>query len=314
MSFLQTENPYSTRQRQNQYHLPEVPHRIYQEELITMFGYITVHKDELKIKDYNTYRGYYCGLCRELGAQHGQVSRLSLTYDMTFLIILLTGLYEAETTETRQRCPLHPGHRHLSLRNEFTQYAADMNVLLTFYNLRDDWSDDKKLSSLAMSKALEKSTKEIMQRYPAQAKAVVQYMKKLSDCEKSGERNLDTAAGYTGEMLGEIFACREDVWAPTLRRMGFYLGKFIYLCDAWEDLEKDKKSGSYNPLLFYENDDNFDEKIHTILTMMAAGCAKEFEKLPILQHADILRNVLYSGIWARYELTNAKRREQSKKP
>lgn len=278
-----------------------------------MFGYITIHKDELKIKDYRTYRAYYCGLCRALGAQHGQFSRLSLTYDMTFLIILLTALYEPNTEENRQRCPLHPTHRQLSLQNEFTQYAADMNVLLAFYNSKDDWNDDKKVSSLAMSKALERAAGEVKKQHPVQAEAVIQYMKNLETCEKSGEQNLDAAAGYTGEMLGQIFACKEDAWAGVLRKMGFYLGKFIYLCDAWEDLENDKKTGSYNPLLFYEKDNHFDENVHTILTMMAADCAREFEKLPILQHADILRNVLYSGIWARYELTNAKRREQSKK-
>ncbi len=278
-----------------------------------MFGYITINKEELKIKDYNTYHGYYCGLCRELGKHHGQFSRLTLTFDMTFLILLLTGLYEAEPEENKKHCPVHPGAKHLILTNEFTQYAADMNILLTCYNLQDDWTDERKLSSLTMSKLLQKSCRDISGRYPLKAQAVKQYMEKLAECESAHITCLDTAAGYTGEMLGEIFCCRNDEWSGSLRKIGFYLGKFIYLCDAWEDLEKDKKTGNYNPLLLQNTSGAAEEDIRSILTMMAAECAREFEKLPILINADILRNILYSGIWTRYEITNTKRREQSKK-
>lgn len=276
-----------------------------------MFGYITINKDELKIKDYHTYRGYYCGLCRTLGNRHGQLSRLTLTYDMTFLILLLTSLYESQTQESQKRCLLHPGSRHLTLQNEFTEYAADMNILLTYYNLQDDWTDEKKLSSLTMAATLKKSCTEIANHYPAQAAAVKQYMERLAACEKAQITELDTAAGYTGEMLGEIFACRDDEWAASLRKIGFYLGKLIYLYDAFEDLEKDKKSGNYNPLLSCQMSPDFDENIRNILTMMAAECAREFEKLPILINVDILRNILYSGIWTRYEMIITKRREQN---
>lgn len=266
-----------------------------------MFGYITVHKDELKIKDYNTYRGYYCGLCRELGKCHGQLSRLTLTYDMTFLIILLTSLYETDPENETRRCPLHPTMKHMTLHNEFTRYAADMNILLTYYNLVDDWKDERKVTSLAMSETLKGSLRQIVKRYPAKADAVQLYMSRLTECEENHVPELDTAAGYTGELLGEIFAYREDEWSDTLRRMGFYMGKFIYLCDAREDLEKDKKSGCYNPLLSQYEQPDFEARMEDILTMTAAECAKEFERLPILMHADILRNILYAGIWSRYE-------------
>lgn len=279
-----------------------------------MFGYITVNKEELKPEDYQRYRGYYCGLCRELGKQHGQLSRLTLTYDMTFLILLLTGLYEAEPIGEQRRCPLHPASPQPALNNAFTRYAADMNILLAYYNLKDDWTDEKKLSSFLMSGAVKKTVGKISAQYPVQAAAVVQYMEKLSACEKEMERGLDTAAGYTGELLGSVLSWRQDDWTPGLYRLGFYLGKFIYLCDAYEDLNRDKRSGNYNPLIYYADQTDFEEHTHTILTMMAAECAREFEKLPILMEADILRNILYSGIWTRYQMTAGKRREQSKKP
>ncbi len=281
-----------------------------------MFGYITIHKDELKIKDYNRYHAYYCGLCRELSKRHGELSRLTLTYDMTFLVILLTGLYEPETIQAQFRCPLHPVKKLPCLSNEYTQYAADMDVLLSYYNLKDDWTDEKKLSSLAMTKILKNSCNKIATEYPAQGAALTQYMQKLLTCEQNNIKDLDTAAGYTGEMLGKIFALKEDEWAEGLYKLGFYLGKFIYLCDAWEDLHKDKRNGNYNPLIYYESSPNFAEMVKDILTMMAAECAREFECLPVLEDADILRNILYSGIWARYEGTKTKLqniKEHSKK-
>ena len=100
--------------------------------------------------------------------------------------------------------------------------------------------------------------------------------------------------------LSEIFAVRHDEWEEELRHMGFYLGKFIYLMDAYEDLEDDEKSGSYNPLLSLDGP-HFFERCREILLLQIAEAAKEFEKLPILNDADLLRNILYSGVWTKYQ-------------
>jgi hypothetical protein len=132
----------------------------------------------------------------------------------------------------------------------------------------------------------------------------------LHQAEKAGETDLDKVSGYFGEIMAEIFAYRKDEWEPTLRRMGFYLGKFIYLMDAYDDLERDKKTGSYNPLLPRADRPDFDEKCKELLTMMMAECSRSFEVLPILENLDILRNILYSGIWSRF---NAITEEKEKK-
>ena len=106
-----------------------------------MFGYVTIRKDDLKIKDYDKYHAYYCGVCQDLKESYGFKGQATLTYDMTFLAILLTGLYEDKTVREEHYCIAHPGRKHVCLRNEFTRYAADMNILLTYYNLLDDWED-----------------------------------------------------------------------------------------------------------------------------------------------------------------------------
>ena len=107
--------------------------------------------------------------------------------------------------------------------------------------------------------------------------------------------------------MAEIVTPREDEWSENLRAFGFFLGKFIYLCDAYEDVEKDIKKGSFNPLKRRFESPDFEEECKTILTMMMSECCREFERLPILENVEILRNILYSGVWCRYEAVHEKR-------
>lgn len=278
-----------------------------------MFGYITINRDELKVKDFERYKAYYCGLCSMLKKNYGISGQLTLSYDMTFLVIFLTGLYESVPEDGKRFCVNHMGRKHRTLINVFSEYAAAMNILLSYNNFKDNWQDDRKLLSAAEMTTLKRKYKSVCQKYQRQAGAVELYMERLKECEDSGNMNIDAAAGLTGEMLGEIFVYKEDCWQEDVRRMAFFLGKFIYLMDAYEDLEKDRKSGSYNPLIEISESEDFEEKCESILTMMAAECSREFEKLPILYEADILRNVLYSGMWAKYDKIKAERERKTAK-
>ena len=107
----------------------------------SLFGYIIVNKPEMKFKEFDLYHAYYCGVCRSLKKCYGMAGQISLSYDMTFLAMLLSGLYEPEETCSRERCVAHPLSRHMAIENIFTEYAADMNVLLTMYKCEDDWQD-----------------------------------------------------------------------------------------------------------------------------------------------------------------------------
>lgn len=272
-----------------------------------MFGYITVNRAELKVKESAAYDAYYCGLCHALHGLHGRAGQLTLTYDMTFLVILLNGVYEHEMHEKTGRCLVHPMKKHTERWNDFSSYCADMNILLAYHNLLDDWQDDRKLSRYAAAQLLSKTYRSIREKYPRQHQAVVDYMKALSVCEKSCSDNVEEAACLTGKMLAEIFVCREDAWASDLRQMGFFLGKFIYLMDAYEDIDDDIANACYNPFMQFREREDFDNYCKQILTMMIAECSREFEKLPILTHAEILRNILYSGVWCRFEAICEKR-------
>ena len=131
-----------------------------------MFGYITVNKEELKVKDFERYHSYYCGICRDLKQSCGELARMTLTYDMTFLAILLTGLYEEKSSQERHFCVLHPMQKRPCTRNRYTSYAADMNILLVYHNLMDDWQDEKKRGSLGAARLLRRSYLRTASRYP----------------------------------------------------------------------------------------------------------------------------------------------------
>ncbi len=278
-----------------------------------MFGYLVVHKPELKIKEFEWYRSCYCGLCRELRDRSGVLGQFSLTYDLTFVTILLTALYELPTKQGKTKCAVHPFVKQPVRKNEATEYAADMNLLLTYYKCKDDWTDEKKIHSAAYAKALSKSVREIEQRYPAKAETIRRLFMEQIELEQRNEKSLDAAAGISGEMLGEILAWKEDEWENSLRKMGFYLGKFIYLLDAYDDVEKDLKSGSYNVFAKQYQEEEFAQRVKNILTMMISETCREFEKLPIIKYTDILRNILYAGVWTRYEgITSRRKKEQEK--
>lgn len=283
-----------------------------------MFGYITVNRPELKIKDDALYRSFYCGLCRSLKKRYGLAGQGTLSYDMTFVGLLLSALYEPVTEEDVTLCLIHPLERHPIVKNNYIDYAADMNLLLAYYNLLDDWQDDKKLSAKLGADLLKSGMKKVEQRYPRQVKAVTDYIAAVAAIEKAGRPDLDGPAGATGTMFGELLVKEEDVWSETLRRLGFFLGKFIYLMDAYEDLEKDLKKGSYNPwsgsgLTRAEVAD----KAQEALTLMAGEATLAFERLPIVMHEEILRNILYAGIWVKFDEISlrdkAERKEESVK-
>lgn len=275
-----------------------------------MFGYIIINQGEMKFKEFDVYHSYYCGLCRSLKKRYGALGQVSLTYDMAFLVILLSSLYEPETREAKTHCIAHPFEKHLFRHNCFTDYCADMNVLFAYYKCMDDWQDDRKLSGLSYGKLLKGAYQKIQSDYGAKMKRIDALMRELSKEEHKQNEDVDRMAGLFGEILGEIFAVKKDEWEDSLRTLGTYLGKYIYLLDAYEDVEEDIKKNRYNPLKKrYENPD-FDEEVKTILTMMMAGCSKEFEKLPVIDNAEILRNILYSGVWYRYEAVRERREKK----
>lgn len=272
-----------------------------------MFGYIAINKAEMKFRDFDIYHAYYCGLCKDLKERYGRSGQLTLSYDMTFLIILLSGLYEPPAEDSIRNCVAHPFQKHAARTNEITQYAADMNIVLSYYKCLDDWTDEHKKKAWINSRLLRSKVKQIEKTYPEKVKLIRDMLAQISSCEKANEQDLDKMAGLFGEIMAEIFVWKQDIWKDSLHRMGFFLGKFIYLMDAYEDIEKDAVSGNYNPFMTIKDHENFDSECQNMLMMQMAECCRAFERLPIVQDAGILRNILYSGVWAKFASVYNKR-------
>ncbi|MBQ3107700.1 MAG: hypothetical protein IJC68_03710 [Firmicutes bacterium] len=313
-----------------------------------MFGYVIANKDQLTPEQQERYRSYYCGLCHALKDRFGSMKRLSLTYDMAFLILLLSSLYEPETATEELRCGVHPLKAHKVRRNEITEYGADLNLYLAYYNCLDDLQDDGSLKGRLGAALFKGPIPEIEARWPRQCAAVRQHLAAMSALEQgagngaaggrpeggatnpegaartSGASNpngaaspaqlADAMANRFGALMGELFLWKEDRWAPGLRRLGEGLGRFIYLADAYEDLEKDRKKGAYNPLLaLYGDGEDCFRQGEELLTLFLAEAAAELEKLPLEQDLDLLRNILYSGVWARINGAKLRRETAAKK-
>ena len=278
-----------------------------------MFGYVVMNKPEIKFKDFDMYRSFYCGLCRELKERYGLSGQITLTYDMTFVILLLSGLYEPPTKKGTTRCIVHPVRRQPVRKNAITEYAADMNIFLTYYKCKDDWNDERSIPGLVFGKLLENKEKKSEKLWSKKVQTIVSCLDELSELEKENATDIDRVSGCFGRIMAEIFAYREDVWEPTLRRMGFYFGKFIYLLDAYDDVEEDVKKENYNPFSKDYIIKGFDDRVKSMLMMMMAETCREFEKLPIIKYTDILRNILYSGVWCRFENVSGKRKKEQEK-
>lgn len=274
-----------------------------------MFGYVVANADALSPEELGRYKGCYCGLCKALKKRHGELSRLTLNYDMTFLILLLTALYEPEETAEHGRCKIHPMTERDWWNSVFTDYAADLNVALAYFSELDDWRDERKFSGLVGARVLKGDYRRVREQWPRQCSAIETCMERLSRIEDSRSADPDAAANAFGELMGELFACREDMWAEKLRLFGQTLGRFIYMMDACVDLDRDRKHGWYNPLAAMGRSEITVEEKRKLLTVLIGECTIEFEKLPILQDVNILRNILYSGVWTQFEAAARKKGE-----
>ena len=277
-----------------------------------MFGYIhpvmSVLSDEQKLR----YRSFYCGVCHALSDQYGQIRRLSLSNDMTFLAVLLSSLYEPEARLTRSRCAVHPLKSHAYLSSQMISYAADMNTLLFYYKCVDQRMDDHSLPGKAGEAFYRCAAEKVRSLWPAQAEEVQHALDELWQEEAKPSPDPDRLCNLSGKMLGAVFVPKpEDLWSSVLRSVGTGLGRFIYWMDAWEDYDEDLEKDRYNPLTSWHDRPDYEDFCRETLEMLIAEASESFEILPLEQDLDLLRNVIYSGVWQRYLLkTERKQRKE----
>ncbi|MBQ8210344.1 MAG: hypothetical protein IJZ35_07175 [Clostridia bacterium] len=267
-----------------------------------MFGYIRTHRPELKVCEDEAYKGIYCSLCKELGKRYGIVSRMFLSYDSSFLALTLMALSEEKICFEQKRCPFNPAKKcnFCSQSRKELEFAADISVLLLYHKIRDNIQDSTIFKALLYRIILLlvlPSYKKAKKLCPDGAKIIGQYISQQNKVEEKQSRSVDEAAEPTAILLKKLYSMGEtDDDARLVReQVGYHLGRWVYLIDAFDDMEKDRKSGNYNPFLL-GNNDNY-EKIKGDILMTAGEAAKAYELLDIKCFGGIIENVIYDGLY-----------------
>lgn len=267
-----------------------------------MFGYVNVYKDELKIKDFTRYRAYYCGLCKQLGQSYNQFTRLGLNYDFTFLALLLDALAEADPDILPEKCLKHAGSRRPMVRgNAAVQYSADMSIALTYEKLRDDWKDDHSVKALFAMIPYWFAMRRAKRKHGQKIAFFRQKLSELSQKEAEQCTNLDEVADCFAQLMEEIFRVGEN---DNLSRLGYNIGRFIYIIDAYDDMQEDGARGRYNPVAAQYGDtpqEVIRKNVERSLTFTLAVAAECYRALDIKRNQAILDNIIYMGLRGRMD-------------
>lgn len=273
-----------------------------------MFGYVKTKTSELRLRDWECYRAYYCGLCRAMGGCTGQVSRLSLNYDYVFLSVVRCSLC-GETPELRRvRCLLHPTKkRSIVTASPQLAYCADVSALLTYHKCADDLADERglkrlraRVAKLGFGHAYRKAKK----RRPLLNETIRDSLKRLADYERSGaEPSADVPAAIFGDLMQAVFADGLDGTAKRIAaEIGKHVGRWIYLADAADDFAQDRKKHRFNPYLNLFGADPTPEDWESVRLAMTATLA-DAERAFLLMDSfacpearEILSNILYLGM------------------
>ncbi len=267
-----------------------------------MFGYVTFYKDELKIKDYNRFRAYYCGLCKQLGGRFNQLVRLGLSYDFTFLALLLDSLDKKDTVFSKSGCLKHFGKKSAIVNeNTYIEYCADMSVVFMYFKLLDDIKDEFSLKSAVAIIPYWFAVRKVRKNYPEIIELICNNLNTLSKLEKQKCANMDEVAHTFAGIMEHLF----DNGDENLKKLGYNIGRFIYIADAVNDIESDIKKDKYNPLRYaYPDKSIYEIKQITgnslLYTLAMAG--QNYEELNIIKNKDLLDNIIYLGLRHRMDL------------
>jgi hypothetical protein len=280
-----------------------------------MFGYILPLKQDLKIKEYELFMAYYCGMCKSMSKRLGQMPRLFLNYDSTFFAILLSSISDEKPEIKAERCIAHQIKKRLVVRkSEIVDYAADINVMLTYFSLKDKWNDDKSLAARAGMLSLEHHISKLKKKYPKKCGIIIGRLSELSELETIRCDILDKVADCFSGLIGEILCyeplCADKNTEKVLRWIGYNIGKWVYIIDAFDDIKQDIKSDSYNPILLQYGYDGGDidefkssikDRIEFNLTYTLSEISKAYELLKTNSNSGIVENIIFMGMLKKTE-------------
>lgn len=278
-----------------------------------MFGYVRPLTAELRVRELEDYKAVYCGLCRTMGKRHGFLARFTLNYDFTFLAMALApGPVPCEISH--RRCPVHPFRKRKMCRPmPALELAADESLILSYQKLRDDVADDgffRGLPARAAALFLRSAYRRAAAAKPEFDQKVTNCLNELHTMESEGCPSMDRPADAFARILQAAAPdTGDDTRDRALGQMLYHVGRWIYLIDAWDDLERDRRSGSYNPInARYEGQaEEHIREVRTTLLHSRNLAASAYELTKAERWDGILCNILYLGLPAVEELVLTKR-------
>lgn len=284
-----------------------------------MFGYVKAFKGYMRMFEYDIYKAVYCGLCKDMGRRYGFFTRFTLSYDLAFLTLVDMSLNNKKLKAEKQRCIAHPFKKTLcGCHSADYEYSSSAAVILTYHKLKDDMYDKglkNKIAAICLMPFFRTAYKKAAGCYPKLAASIEKDMKMQRYNEKNHDKiNFDKACEPTAKMMSAVFSeLTEDKNKKNhLKRFGYFLGRFVYITDAADDLEDDIKNGNYNPLMIVmDNDFENIQKAYDFADMsinLSLGeLAESYVKLDFGLYRDILDNIIYLGLRNAYE--NCKRKD-----
>lgn len=266
-----------------------------------MFGYIKIDKGELLVKEYETYKSVYCGLCRQIGKEYSFLSRFLLSYDCTFYAIILLSLNKSCNGFIKKRCVCNPLKKcvYCKTDNDNLSKAAALNIILAYYKLNDDIYDSgnfRKFSLSLLKPVFSHWYRKARKKYSELDKIAGKMMESQQAVESKKDFIFDEACHPTAEMLGTVLSLESDNDSTKriLYQMGYSLGRFIYIIDAVDDFIEDRKKGNFNPFI------NIDDDVYTLMKNNSSqSLAMTFDAYNLLDSEEfkgIIDNILLRGL------------------
>ena len=268
-----------------------------------MFGYVRTDTPNLYVKDQALYQAMYCGVCKGIGAVCGHAARIGLSYDVTFLSVLLHNIAGVDVEVKKSHCLTHCIRvKQMAEVDELTRALGAFNTELVYYKCIDDIADGDKGGAKKL--LFTKGHKRVQKKYPAIYQLTRRNMEKQQAIEKEGVCSVDRAADATATMLAELSAellkekATEDTYA-----LFYHLGKWIYMIDALDDYDKDKKKGAYNPFLMEYGEEsrcsllsNRGKDVAFFFQTTFCEIAERLRNIPMAFNRDLIDNVLLRGL------------------
>ncbi len=272
-----------------------------------MFGYVQPLNPELKVKELEAFKGYYCGLCKTIKENYTNTARFMLSYDCAVLMLLLGSMSEQVPSVTQERCAANPLKKKTIVRSPVGDYAAAINVMLGYGKVVDTVRDDKKLYVRVLKGVYKRVNGKAKSKYRALADEFALRMGNLNELESAKSGNIDAVAGEFAQLLAAVFSLApfdfmDDKAKKTMWHFGYNLGRWIYIADAVDDILKDESKGSYNVYLQRDYSDikahrkKIIEEAEFNMHYRLAEACKAYELLDIKRDKELLDNIMYLGL------------------